>query len=110
MTLFESIFGQACQSQYHYDLAQDARAQGLANQTVNSAYNQYAQQQSMNNAQNQLAQQAYNQALLGQYHIYKDKPKWVYNGKECTLPEFTEFMWPDDEQARLMFILKHGGV
>jgi hypothetical protein len=106
MSLFESIFGS---SHSQTDLI-DTRTQGLANQAFNNAYGQYAQQQSMNSAQNQLAGQAYNQALMGQYHIYKDKPKWVYNGCECSLKEFTELMWPDDEQARLMFILKHGGV
>lgn len=106
MSLFETIFGASSHNQGYQD-AFDSRAQGLANQATNTAYNQYGQSQL---AQSQLAQQQYNQALLGQYHIYKDKPKWVYNGCECTLKEFTELMWPDDEQARLMFILKHGGV
>lgn len=107
-TLFESIFGAAAQNQAYDDLF-DARAQGLANQQFNNAYGQYAQQQSMNNAQNQLASQAYNQ-VLSQYNMYKDQPKWVFNGKECTLKEFTEALFPDDPEAQLLFILKHGGV
>jgi len=107
MSLFESIFG----SNHSQTELMDTRTQGLANQAFNNAYGQYAQQQSMASAQNQLAGQAYNQALLGQYHMYKkEPPTWVYNGRECSLKEFTELMWPDDDEARLMFILKHGGV
>lgn len=106
MGLYESIFGSR---DSQTDLI-DTRTQGLANQAFNNAYGQYAQQQSMTSAQAGLAAQAYNQQLMAQYHIYKDKPKWVYNGVECSLKEFTELMFPDDEQARLMFILKHGGV
>lgn len=101
--LYETIFG-TCNE--NTSSVVDSRTQGLANQAFNSAYNQYAQQQSLNSAQ-----QAYSQQLLGQYHMYKKEPaNWVYNGRDCTLKEFTELMWPDDEQARLMFILKHGGV
>jgi len=108
MGLFESIFGKT--EEYKQDLF-DSRTQGLANQAFNNAYNQYAQQQSMNSAQSQLAQQAYNQQLMGQYHMYKkEPPTWVYNGRECTLKEFADLMYNDDEQGKLMFILKHGGV
>ena len=106
-SLYEMIFGSPDQA---YQDAVDTRAQGLANQQFNNAYGQYAQQQSMTSAQNQLAGQAYNQALLGQYKNYYNQPTWVFNGRECSLKEFTELMFPDDEQARLMFILKHGGV
>jgi hypothetical protein len=101
MGLFEMIFGQTPNTQA--DIF-DSRTQGLANQAFNNAY---AQQQAMN--QNQLAN-AYNQQLMNQYQMYRNQPKWVYNGIDCTVQEFAELMWPDDEQARLMFILKHGGV
>lgn len=50
----------------------------------------------------------YNQQILR--NAQKQMADWVYNGRVCSLNEFTELMWPDDEQARLMFILKHGGV
>jgi hypothetical protein len=109
--LYETIFGPCGQNQT--DLM-DARTQGLANSAFNSAYGQYAQQASMNSAQNQLAAQStqqYNQAMLGQYHMYKkEPPTWVYNGRECSLKEFADLMYNDDEQGKLMFILKHGGV
>jgi len=81
----------------------------------NAAINSYASSRSIANsqqsqyAQNQLAN-GYNQALMAQYQMYRNKPKWVYNGVDCDVNEFAELMWPDDEQARLMFILKHGGV
>jgi hypothetical protein len=104
--LYETIFGTCGQSQTEL---MDTRAQGLANQAFNSAYSQYAQQASMANAQqSQLAAQQYTALLQG--HYYKNQCRWMYNGQECTLKEFTELMFPDDEQARLMFILKHGGV
>jgi hypothetical protein len=33
---------------------------------------------------------------------------WMFNGIACTNSEqFAALMWPDDEQARLMFLLKH---
>ena len=34
-------------------------------------------------------------------------PKWMYNGEFCTAQEFAVKMWPDDEESRLMFLLKH---
>lgn len=93
-SLYEMIFGTRAQ-----DSAIDsfASSQGIAN----SQQSQYAQ--------NQLAN-GYNQALMAQYQMYRNKPKWVFNGVDCDVQEFAELMWPDDEQARLMFVLKHGGV
>lgn len=93
MTLFDTIFGTTAQ---------------------NSAMNSFASNQGIANSQSQYQQNqlanGYNQALMAQYQMYRNKPKWVYNGIDCTVNEFAELMWPDDEQARLMFILKHGGV
>lgn len=96
MSFFDSIFGTPAANQALNSFASNPNA-GIANQ----AMSQYQQ--------NQLAN-AYNQSLLGQYQMARNKPKWVYNGVDCTVQEFAELMWPDDEQARLMFILKHGGV
>ena len=93
MSLFDSIFGTRAQNSAMNSYSGN---QGIANSTAW-------------NSQNQLAN-AYNQQLLGQYQMAGNKPRWVYNGVDCNLKEFTELMWPDDEQARLMFILKHGGV
>ena len=96
MSFFDNIFGT-----------------GPANQAMNS----FASNQGIANsqqAQNWLAQgqlaNAYNQQLMAQYHIVRDKPKWVYAGQECTLKEFADLMYNDDEEGKLMFILKHGGV
>lgn len=93
MTFFDSIFGSSPPNPITNSFASN---QGMAN--ANTQY-----------AQNQLAN-AYNQQLLGQYQMARNKPKWVYAGIECNVQEFADLMWPDDEQARLMFILKHGGV
>jgi len=93
MSFFDNIFGSSS-----------------ANQALNSyAGNQGMANSNAWNSQNQLAN-AYNQQLLGQYQMMRNKPKWVYNGIECSLKEFADLMYNDDEQGKLMFILKHGGV
>lgn len=96
MSFFDNIFGSSPPPP-NQAINSYSGNQGIANQ----AMTQYQQ--------NQLAN-AYNQQLMGQYQMARNKPRWVYNGVDCNLKEFTELMWPDDEQARLMFILKHGGV
>jgi len=94
MSFLDAIFGTSAQNAAINSFASN---QGIAN----SQSSQYAQ--------NQLAN-GYNQAILGQYQMARNKPKWVYNGIDCTAEEFALLMFPDDEQARLLFILKHGGV
>lgn len=101
MSLFDSIFGPTSQNVSANSFIGNS-GQHAANQMANMGYNQYAQNQQLG--------QAYNQQLMNQYQMMRNKPQWVYNGIDCTLKEFTELMWPDDEPARLMFILKHGGV
>ena len=68
-------------------------------------------QQSLANApqwmhQASLAQQqmtAYNAAMM------QNKPRWVIDGVTySSAKQFALAMWPDDEQARLMFALKYG--
>jgi hypothetical protein len=94
MSLFDSIFGASGQTQ--------AMNSYLGNQAMaNNIQSQYTQ--------NQLAN-AYTQQMINQYQMYRNKPKWVYNGIECTLKEFADLMYNDDEQGKLMFILKHGGI
>lgn len=54
-----------------------------------------------------LAQQQMN-AYASQMAQQFIPPKWVVNGhKFKTSKEFAEHIWPDDEQARLMFALKY---
>jgi len=93
MSFFDSIFGTS---------AQNAAMNSYAgNQGIANANTQYAQ--------NQLAN-AYNQQMMAQYQIVRQRPQWVYAGIECTLKEFADLMYNDDEEGKLMFILKHGGV
>lgn len=94
-SLYEAIFGTTAQVDIF-----DSQSQDIANQAFNSAYSQHQQ--------NQLAN-AYNQQLLGQYSMMRQQPRWVYNGVECSLQEFADLMFRDDEEGKLMFILKHGG-
>lgn len=89
-SLFDMIFG----TESHNKVNTDPGA--IANSTT-----QYAQ--------NQLAN-AYNQQIIKQYPLYRNTPRWVYNNMECSLKESAEMVFPDDEQAQLLFILKHGGV
>jgi len=119
MGLFESIFGSSGQAQAVDYL--DSGVQSQINSAFDAAYyqrqsqlaNQYGQAQQQargQQAMNQYAQQQAMAGLLGNYQMYKEPAKWVYAGRDCSVQEFAELMWPDDEQARLMFVLKHGGV
>jgi len=93
MSFFDSIFGSSSQAVNSY---LGNPQSGIANSNT-----QYAQ--------NQLAN-AYNQQMMSQYQMMRNKPQWVYAGIECTLKEFADLMYNDDEEGKLMFILKHGGV
>lgn len=93
MGLFDMIFGTSTRD--------DAIDSYVSSQSIANSQSQYAQ--------NQLAN-GYNQALMAQYQMMRQKPRWVYNGIECSLKEFADLMYNDDEQGKLMFILKHGGV
>jgi hypothetical protein len=33
--------------------------------------------------------------------------RWMFNGQFCTVEQFAKCMWPDDEQAQLVFLLKY---
>jgi hypothetical protein len=94
MSFFDSIFGSSPANQAVNSFASN---QGIANS-----------QQAQNwLAQGQLAN-AYNQQMMGQYQMYRNRPKWMYNGVECNAKEFAKLMWPDSPEEQMMFILKHG--
>lgn len=64
---------------------------------LQNAYSPLAQQSQM--AANQQMAQMYNQAL---------SPQWVIDGRRFSnAEEFARHIWPDDEEARLMFCLKY---
>ena len=74
--------------------------QSLQNSISMSQGFQTAQQAMM--AQQQMT--AYTQQMAQQFA----PPKWVVNGHRFkSSKEFAEHIWPDDEQARLMFALKY---
>jgi hypothetical protein len=67
---------------------------------------------------NSLAQQNYNnqaslaqqQALYNQY-AQQRTAKWMINGEVCySVKDFAKKLYPEDEQAQLMIILKFGDV
>lgn len=72
-------------------------------QALQNAYGQ-------NLASNQLAN---NQLILQQQFAAAQqaafqRPKWMIDGQTfATAEEFAQHIWPDDEQARLMFKLKY---
>lgn len=102
MSMWDSIFGQATQG---------VSGQGMANQQAPyTQMNQAAQQLSLSNSLAQ--QQAYNNALSTGMGMYQQQqlPQWVYDNCVCTLEEFAKKIFPDDEQAQFMFILRNTGV
>jgi hypothetical protein len=63
-----------------------------------------------------LSQSMMNQTLAQQqmqaykYAQQQRTARWMINGQVFkNAEEFAEYIWPDDEQARLMFVLKFGG-
>ena len=98
--MWSSIFGSGVTSSLHPNSAQ--QAYGLQN----------AQSGIMSNSAQAMAQQqanAYNQAMYQRLYGQQATSKWVYNGKTCTLRQFAKMVFPDDEQAQLVFVLKHEG-
>jgi succinylglutamate desuccinylase len=84
--MFSSIFGQAAQG-----LFGNAQQSGLMNQ-----YQGGLQQQ---------------QAIMGAYNQARMPARWVVDGHEFTnAREFAKFLYPEDEQAQLMIVLKFGDV
>ena len=90
--MFNSIFGSLGQ-QAITGLGQYQNNAGA----LQNAYSPYAQQSQLA-ANQQMAQ--YNQAL--------SPPQWVIDGKRFNnAEEFARHIWPDDDEARLMFCLKY---
>ncbi len=85
--MFNSIFGALGQ-------------QGLYQNNPSALQNGYNQQMS-----NQLAQQQ-----MAQYNKYAQQrtARWMINGEVFnSAQDFALHLWPDDEEARLMFCLKY---
>jgi hypothetical protein len=97
MSLWDSVFGQATQGMYN---------QGLANQQTS-----YAQQASLSNSMAQ-QQMAYYKSLNSGFGQYQPPPlpRFVYENCAMNLEEFAKKLFPEDEQAQLIFILRHTGV
>jgi hypothetical protein len=95
MSLWDSVFGQATQGMYN---------QGLANQQTS-----YAQQASLSSSMAQQQMLNYNQNM-GSIYQQVQLPRFVYENCAMNLEEFAKKLFPDDEQAQLIFILKHTGV
>lgn len=88
--MFNSIFGALGQSALS--------GMGYHQNNPSALQNGYSQQMNNQLAQQQMAQ--YNQAF--------EQPKWIINGQRFkNSAEFALHIWPDDEQARLMFCLKY---
>ena len=71
--------------------------------TPQSLQNSISMSSGFQTAQQQM--QAYNNQLARQFTT----AKWMINGQKFnTAEEFALHLWPDDENARLMFVLKYG--
>ena len=71
---------------------------------------QMSMSQSMQNSLAQQQAQAFDQAMISGLGMYQQTPppRWMIDGKTFnTAKEFALHIWPDDEQARLMFALKY---
>lgn len=105
MSLYDMIFGSDAESGlFGADTNQTGQ---LVNQAFNQAYNNYQ-------AQAQLGQQqAFNQKMMN----WNTNPfanasphKWVFNNRPCTLQEFADAIWGQEEhEDKMLFILTHSG-
>jgi hypothetical protein len=42
------------------------------------------------------------------WHAQDPMPdRWMFNGEFCSVEEFAQKVWPNDEQAQLVFLLKY---
>jgi hypothetical protein len=91
-------FGHPQSAQQAYGMQNAQQAQlgpaGMAQQQAN-AYSQALQQSQLFNQMQRAASMT---------------PQWVFNNKPCTLRQFAKEVFPDDEQAQLIFVLKHEGT
>ena len=50
-------------------------------------------------------------ALYNQMQQMANKPRFVFGNFEChTVEEFAEYLFPEDKEQQMMFILKFGGM
>lgn len=101
--MFNSIFG---------GLYQNTSTAPSLLQNSQQAQNQLAMSSGMQNSSIYAQQQAqaFNQAMISGLGMYQQQPppRWMIDGKTFkTSKEFALHIWPDDEQARLMFALKY---
>ena len=101
MTLFDSIFGSSAQNAGMNNYLGNP-AQAMAN---NQLANQYqgglAQQQAYSNAQQSLFNSMMNQRTA----------RWMIDGEVCySVKDFAKKLYPDDEGAQMMIVLRFGDV
>jgi len=107
MSLLDSVFGAGAQQAMLGN--NTGQTQQLANQAFNAAYNQYSSQQ-----QASLSNQ-FNQKMMNwNQNPYANRNwvshQWVFNNKPCTLQEFADAVWGEEEhEDKMLFILTHSG-
>lgn len=99
--LFEAIFGSQAAN------AINPAAQQQINSAFTAGYNQYQQSQLSNHGSGQLA----NNQLAQQYNMaqmQRSQPAtWTFNGHAMSVTEFADAVWPEDDPAKTMFLLKY---
>ena len=73
---------------------------GLGNLLGTNAFNNY------NQMSNQLASLGQSNLLNQQYNQMMQKPKWVFDGRTCTVREMADSIWPTDCPEKTHFLLK----
>ena len=108
MSLLDSVFGAGAQSALLGNNI--GQTQQQANQAFNAAYNQYQNQQMAQMGQQSLSQ-AFNQKMSNwNQNPYARPSQWVFNNKPCSLQEFADKIWGEDEHPdKMLFILTHSG-
>lgn len=105
MSLLDSVFGAgAQQAMLGNNIGQ---TQQQANTAFTAAYNQYSSQQQAS------LSQAFNQKMMNwnQNPYANQSPhQWVFNSKPCTIHEFADAIWgQEDHEDKMLFLLAHSG-
>ena len=73
----------------------------MQNTASNSQQSYYSQQQGLQQGV------LYNQAWLGQVQINRIETKWKFNGKDASVREMADMIWPSSCADKTHFILKY---
>jgi hypothetical protein len=104
MNLIDHLFGSGAAN----SMLGRTDVQNQINDQFDSAYGNYAAQSGSVQAAQQAS--AFNQKLNNwNKNPFAQTSQWVFAGKQCTLQEFADQIWPNDHEDKMLFILTHSG-